>query len=479
MGRYPFLHQFMYKSVHVLVFTKTEVAKMDAVLLARIQFALTVMFHYIFPPMTIGLGWMIFMYNTRYQENGNPVFRQLAQFWTKVFAITFVIGVATGITMEFQFGTNWAGYSRFVGDIFGAPLAAEGVFAFFLESSFLGILLYGRKKVSQKMYWFSSLMVAFGATMSAFWIVVANSWQQTPAGFELVTEMVNGVEVQKAVLVNFWEAVFNPSTLPRYAHVITGALTVGVFFVLGTSAWQLLKGRHTEFALMSMRTAIIPCFAVIMLTMFVGHHHGHQVAETQPAKLAAFEGIWETQTHAPLMLVGMPDQKAEKNRFAIRIPGLVSLFIGGKFDTEVQGLKDFAPEDRPPVAMSFWSFHLMFYMGMWMAFIAFVGCILWIRQTLGSSKIYLWAAAFTVPIPFLANEVGWMAAEVGRQPWVVYNLLRSKHAVSASVPAGQVLASIIMFSCIYALLFGLWIYLLRRQFHKGPDALETLQAEVK
>ncbi len=422
---------------------------------------------------------MIFMYNTRYQENGNPVFRQLAQFWTKVFAITFVIGVATGITMEFQFGTNWAGYSRFVGDIFGAPLAAEGVFAFFLESSFLGILLYGRKKVSQKMYWFSSLMVAFGATMSAFWIVVANSWQQTPAGFELVTEMVNGVEVQKAVLVNFWEAVFNPSTLPRYAHVITGALTVGVFFVLGTSAWQLLKGRHTEFALMSMRTAIIPCFAVIMLTMFVGHHHGHQVAETQPAKLAAFEGIWETQTHAPLMLVGMPDQKAEKNRFAIRIPGLVSLFIGGKFDTEVQGLKDFAPEDRPPVAMSFWSFHLMFYMGMWMAFIAFVGCILWIRQTLGSSKIYLWAAAFTVPIPFLANEVGWMAAEVGRQPWVVYNLLRTKHAVSASVPAGQVLASIIMFSCIYALLFGLWIYLLRRQFHKGPDALETLQAEVK
>lgn len=252
---------------------------MDAVLLARIQFALTIMFHYIFPPLTIGLGWMIFMYNTRYQENGNTVFRQLAQFWTKVFAITFVIGVATGITMEFQFGTNWAGYSRFVGDIFGAPLAAEGIFAFFLESSFLGILLYGRKKVSQKMYWFSSLMVAVGATMSAFWIVVANSWQQTPAGFEIVTEMVNGVEVSKAQLTNFWEAVFNPSTLPRYSHVITGALTVGVFFVLGTSAWQLLKGRSTEFFRMSMRTAIVPCFGVIMLTMIVGHHHGHQVAE--------------------------------------------------------------------------------------------------------------------------------------------------------------------------------------------------------
>jgi cytochrome d ubiquinol oxidase subunit I len=452
---------------------------MDAVLLARIQFALTIGFHYIFPPLTIGLGWMIFMYNTRYQENGNPVFRQLAQFWTKVFAITFVIGVATGITMEFQFGTNWAAYSRFVGDIFGAPLAAEGIFAFFLESSFLGILLYGRKKVSQKMYWFSSLMVALGATMSAFWIVVANSWQQTPAGYEIVTEMVNGVEVQKAQLVNFWEAVFNPSTLPRYSHVITGALTVGVFFILGTSAWQVLKKRNTEFFRMSMRTAVIPCFMVIMLTMFVGHKHGHQVAETQPAKLAAFEGIWETQTHAPLMLFGLPDQEAEENKFAVQIPGMVSLFIGGKFDTEVQGLKDFAPEDRPPVAISFWSFHLMFYMGMWMALIAFIGVIFWINKKLLDHRLYLRLAALTVPIPFLANEVGWIAAEVGRQPWVVYNELRTADAVSASVPAGQVLASIVMFSLIYSLLFGLWIFLLKQQFHKGPDALETPAAEVK
>jgi len=451
---------------------------MDAVLLARIQFALTIMFHYIFPPLTIGLGWMIFMYNTRYQENGNPVFRQLARFWTRIFAVNFVVGVATGITMEFQFGTNWAGYSRFVGDIFGAPLAAEAIFAFFLESSFLGILLYGRKKVSQRMYWFSSLMVALGATLSAFWIVVANSWQQTPAGFEIVTELVNGVEVQRAQLTNFWEAVFNPSTLPRYFHVVTGALTVGVFFILGTSAWQILKGRHVEFARHSMRTAIVPCFMVIMVTMFIGHHHGHQVAETQPAKLAAFEGLWETQTHAPMMLFGWPNELEEKNDFAIQIPGMVSLFIGGKFDTEVQGLKDFPPEDRPPVAMSFWSFHLMFYMGMWMAFIAFIGVVLWLGKKLANHRVFLWAAALTVPIPFLANEMGWMAAEVGRQPWVVYELLRTKDAISASVPAGQVLASIIMFSLIYSLLFGLWIYLLKRQFHKGPEPIETLEGEV-
>ena len=451
---------------------------MDAVLLARIQFALTVGFHYIFPPLTIGLGWMIFMYNTRFQESGAPIFRQLARFWTKIFAISFAIGVATGITMEFQFGTNWAAYSRFVGDIFGAPLAAEGVFAFFLESSFLGILLYGEKKVSPKLYWLSSFLVAAGATLSAFWIVIANSWQQTPAGHEIVTELVNGVPVTRAVLVNFWEAVFNPSTLPRYFHVITSALCVGVFFILGTSAWQILKGRHVEFARRSMRSAIIPAFGVIMLTMFVGHHHGHQVSQTQPAKLAAFEGIWETQTHAPLMLFGLPSQSEEVNKFAVQIPGMVSLFIGGKFDTEVQGLKDFAPEDRPPVAMSFWSFHLMFYMGMWMALISFLGVIFWLSKKLLDHKIFLWATALTVPIPFLANEVGWMAAEIGRQPWVVYGELRTADAISASVPAGQVLASIIMFSLIYSLLFGVWIYLLRKQFHKGPQSLESIEGEV-
>ncbi len=452
---------------------------MDVIILSRVQFALTIMFHYIFPPLTIGLGWMIFMYNTRYQENDNLFFQQLARFWTKVFAISFIIGVASGITMEFQFGTNWAGYSRFVGDIFGAPLAAEGIFAFFLESSFLGILLYGRKRVSQKMYWFSSLMVAVGATASAFWIVVANSWQQTPAGYEIVTEMVNGVEVTRAQLTNFWEAVFNPSTLPRYFHVITSALCVGVFFILGTSAWQILKGRHVEFARRSMRSAIVPAFSVIMLTLFVGHHHGHQVSQTQPAKLAAFEGIWNTQTHAPLMLFGWPSQSEEENRFALRIPGMVSLFIGGKFNTEVQGLKDFPPEDRPPVAISFWSFHLMFYMGMWMALIAFLGVIFWLTKKLLDHRIYLWAAALTVPLPFLANEVGWVAAEVGRQPWVVYGELRTADAVSATVPGGQVLASIIMFSLIYSLLFGLWIYLLRRQFHKGPESIETIESEAK
>ncbi|MCF7849304.1 MAG: cytochrome ubiquinol oxidase subunit I [Kiritimatiellales bacterium] len=437
---------------------------MDAVLLARIQFALTIGFHYIFPPLTIGLGWMIFLYQSRFQETGDPAFRQLARFWTKMFAISFIVGVATGITMEFQFGTNWAAYSRFVGDIFGAPLAAEGVFAFFLESSFLGILLYGEKRVSPKVYWFSSLMVAVGATMSAFWIVVANSWQQTPAGYRIVAG--------RAELTNFWAAVFNASTLPRYFHVVSGALVVGVFFILGLSALMILKNKHTEFAKRSLKSVLIPSFAVILITMFVGHHHGFQVSQTQPAKLAAFEGLGETQTEAPLLLFGIPNEKEERMDFAVRVPGLVSLFVGGKFDTQVQGLKDFAPEDRPPVALTFFSFHLMFYLGLWFALVSFIGLVLWWRNRIFESRLFLWMAALTVPLPFIANELGWMAAEIGRQPWVVYGEMRTADAISASVPAGQILASIIMFSLIYSLLFGVWIFLLRKQFNKGPGPLE-------
>ncbi len=452
---------------------------MDAVLLARIQFAFTICFHYIFPPLTIGLGWMIFLYHTLYRKTRNPVYHQLARFWTKMFAINFVVGVATGITMEFQFGTNWAAYSRFVGDIFGAPLAAEGVFAFFLESSFLGILIYGEKKVSERVYWFSSLMVALGATLSAFWIVVANSWQQTPAGHEIVTEMVNGIPVDRAVLVDFWGAVFNPSTVVRYLHVVTAALVVGTFFVLGLSAWMILKNKHGDFAKQSLKSALVPCVVSIFLVMGVGHPHAIRVAENQPAKLAAYEGLWETQTNAPALLFGIPNVAEERNDFAIEIPGGLSLLVGGTADHEVQGLKDFAPEDRPPMLLTFFSFHLMLYLGGWFALLAFGGVFLWKINKLYGNRLYLWAAALTVPLPFVANEVGWMAAEVGRQPWVVYNELRTEHAVSASVSAGEILASIIMFSLIYALLFGLWWFLLKRQFNKGPEPIESFEGEVE
>ena len=437
---------------------------MDAVWLARVQFALTVGFHYLFPPLSIGLGWMLFCYQTCYLRTGKPVYQQLARFWTRLFAVTFAIGVATGITMEFQFGTNWAAYSRFVGDIFGAPLAAEGVFAFFLESSFLGILLYGEKRVSRNVYWLSSLLVAVGATLSAFWIVVANSWQQTPAGYQLL----NG----RAELASFWEAVFNPSTLPRYLHVITGALVTGTFFVVGVSALMLLKKKHEAFAERSMKSALVPFFCAVMLVMGVGHMHAVQVAKTQPVKLAAFEGLWETRTGAPLLLFGVPNAVTEKTDWAVSLPNGLSLVVGLSKETRVQGLKDFPKALRPPLLPTFLSFHLMVYLGVWFALLGLTGLFLRWRGTVVRNRGFLTAAALTLPLPFIANELGWMAAEIGRQPWAVYNLMLTKDAVSAVVPAGQILASIALFSLIYALLFGVWLYLLGRQIDAGPQALE-------
>jgi len=436
---------------------------MDAVWLARLQFALTVGFHYLFPPLSIGLGWMLFFYQTRFLRTKDAVYQQLARFWTRMFALTFAVGLATGITMEFQFGTNWAAYSRFVGDIFGAPLAAEGVFAFFLESSFLAILIYGESRVSRKVYWASSLLVAVGATLSAFWIVVANSWQQTPAGFHLV----NG----RAELTSFWAAVFNPSTLPRYFHVIAGALVVGTFFVVGVSALMLLKKRHVVFAERSLKSALLPAFLAINLVMGAGHFHAVQVAKTQPAKLAAFEGHWETGTHVPMLLFGIPNEKEERTDFAFGQKNMLSYMVGFSADTRIQGLKDFPKQDRPPILTTFIGFHSMVYLGGWLWMLSMWGLYLLWRKKAAQNRLFLLASALTIPLPFLANEVGWVAAEVGRQPWVVYNLMRTRDAVSAAVPAGQILASIVLFSLIYSLLFGVWLYLLKRQIDKGPQPL--------
>jgi cytochrome d ubiquinol oxidase subunit I len=303
-----------------------------------------------------------------------------------------------------------------------------------------------------------------GATLSAFWIVVANSWQQTPAGFHLV----NG----RAELTSFWAAVFNPSTLPRYGHVITGALVVGTFFVIGMSALMLLKNRHVAFAERSLKSALLPFFFAVMLAMGMGHLHAVQVAETQPIKLAAFEGVWETGTHVPLLLFGIPNAKEERTDWALGLPSGLSYMVGFSADTKIQGLKDFPKQDRPPLLTTFFSFHAMVYLGGWFATLALAGLFLLWRGKVAQNRLFLRASVLTLPLPFLANELGWIAAEVGRQPWVVYNLMRTKDAVSASVPAGQILASIIMFSLIYALLFGVWIYLLGRQLDKGPQPLE-------
>jgi len=441
---------------------------MDAVLLARIQFALTIGFHYIFPVITIGMAWIIVWMLTRHLTTGEAIYQRMARFWIKVFALSFAVGVATGITMEFQFGMNWARYSRFVGDIFGAPLAAEGILAFFLESSFLGIMLFGERRVSKRVYWFSSLMVAVGSTLSGFWIVVANSWQQTPAGFHIV----NG----RAELVDFWAAVFNPSTMPRYLHTIDGALVAGAFFIMGLSAWFLLRGEHREFARKSLSMALVLAFLASVVQVPLGHFHAVQVAETQPAKLAAFEGLWETQTNAPLLVFGVPNPEERRTDFALEMPGVLSIGVGGSRETEVAGLNDFPEDEWPPLFLSFFSFHFMVGLGFYfMGLTAFGLFLLW-RQKLYENRLFLRVALLSIPLPVIANELGWMAAEVGRQPWIVYGLMRTDQAFSTVVPAGQILASIVMFTVVYALLFCVWIFLLRRKLLKGPES--EIPAEI-
>lgn len=446
---------------------------MDPVILARIQFAVTIGFHYIFPPLTIGMAWMIFWFMNRYRKTGEEIYGVQARFWLKLFAVSFAVGVATGITMEFQFGTNWAAYSRFVGDIFGAPLAAEGVLAFFLESTFMGVLLFGWHRFSRKTLWFASLMVAVGSTLSAFWIIVANSWMQTPVGYEVIGG--------KAVLTDFWAAVFNPSTIPRYLHTVDGALITGSFFMLSMSAWLLLKGKHEDFARRAFKTALIAGFVAAMAQLPLGHYHAVQVARTQPEKLAAFEGLFETSANAPLLLVGLPDPDQGKVHGAVTLPGMLSLLISGSTDTVVKGLNDFPREEWPPILPSFFSFHLMFLLGM--SFIGLTGLglfLLW-RKQLFSSRWYLTLTFLALPLPTIANQLGWMAAEIGRQPWIVYRVpgMRTAQAISPSVSAGEILASLIMFVMIYSLLFGLWVFLLKKIMIKGPENLAAASANGK
>jgi len=434
---------------------------MDAALLSRIQFAVTVGFHFIFPPLSIGLGWLVFFMLWRQRKTADESWDQSARFWLKILALTFAVGVATGIVMEFQFGTNWAGYSRFVGDIFGAPLAAEAIFAFFLESTFLGVLFWGWEKLSARGRMWSAFLVALGATLSAFWIIVANSWMQTPAGFE--------IRGGRAELVDFWAAVFNPSTLPRYLHTITACVLSGAFFMLGISAWYLIKAREVDFATRSFKVALFAAAIFSVVQLPLGHFHAVQVAETQPEKLAAFEGLFETQKEAPLLLFGVPDADQGRTRGAVAVPGLLSFLVA--FDTEhqVKGLKDFSRDEWPPLGLTFFPFHLMFLLGLYFIGLSGLGLLLLWQKKLFEQRWYLRLAFLSLALPLVANELGWLAAEVGRQPWIVYHVMKTADAFSINVPAGQVLASLLIFSLVYLLLGALWVFLVIKQVKSGPQ----------
>lgn len=435
---------------------------MDPIFLSRIQFAITIGFHFLFPPITIGLAWILVIMEWFGWRRNDAVFVNAGKFFAKLLGLTFAVGVATGIVMEFQFGTNWARYSEFVGDIFGAPLAAEGVFAFFLESSFLALYLFGRNRVSKGMHWFSSLMVAVGATISAFWIIVANSWQQTPAGYVLR----NG----RAELTGFWEAVFNPSTLVRYFHTMDAALIAGAFFVAGISAALLLKNRTSLVARQSMKVAVIFGLLVSVLAVFpTGHEHARQVAHTQPEKFAALEGLYSTQNKAPLVIFALVQELPPELRAKIEVPGLLSWMVFGDIHEEIRGLDQFPKDEIPPLWMSFVSFHNMVLLGGYFIMVMSLGFILLYRRTLWVSRKYFKLLIVSIPLPLIACQFGWVAAEVGRQPWIVYKLLRTRDAHSVTVGAGSILFSIILFTAIYLLLGALYTFLVIKKVQHGPE----------
>jgi cytochrome bd ubiquinol oxidase subunit I len=442
---------------------------MDPVLLARLQFALTIGFHFIFPPITIGLAWLLVIAEWLGWKKQSPQWTRVGIFFGKLFALTFAIGVATGIVMEFQFGTNWAHYSRYVGDIFGAPLAAEGVFAFFLESGFLGLYLFGRNRVSKGVHWFSILMVAVGATLSAFWIIVANSWMQTPDGFKIIGG--------RAELVSFADAVFNPSTLPRYAHTMVGALITGSFFMGGISAWFVLQARQLDISGRSLKLAVIfGAFATIAAVFPTGHTHARQVAHTQPEKFAAIEGLYTSDDGAPMVLFALPFTDPPELKAKVEIPGLLGYMAFGDPEAPVETLSDFPADETPQGAelwLSFVSFHNMVILGMFFIGMTLLGTFLiWKRKALDThwwmSRWWLKLMVVAIPLPVIANEFGWIVAEVGRQPWIVYRVLRTSDAASVSVSSGEILFSIIMFGCIYLLLLALWIFLLAKKILHGP-----------
>ncbi|MBA3815361.1 MAG: cytochrome ubiquinol oxidase subunit I [Parachlamydiaceae bacterium] len=437
---------------------------MDVEILARLQFALTIMFHYIYPQLSIGLGLILVVIESIYLWTKNPMYLQMAKFWTKVFALTFALGVATGIVMEFEFGTNWATYSRYVGDVFGSALAAEGVFAFFLESGFLALLLFGWDRVGPKMHFFATLMVCLGAHFSAIWIIVANSWMQTPAGFHIVGE---GMQA-RAEIVAFWEMVFNPSSMDRLAHSIIGAWLSGAFLVISASAYYLLKKQHIDFAKKSMKIGLIVALLSCVLQVFSGDRSGKIVAEHQPAKLAALEAVFETQKGAPLILFGVVNTKEKRVDYSVSIPKLLSFMSFNDFNAEVKGLDQIPPKDWPKVAFIFQTYRLMILMWMLMFGLSIVAAYMWRKGTLFSNKWTLRMLVTSVIFPQIANQAGWVSAEMGRYPWIVHHLLRISDGLSKAVTANQVLGSLIMFTILYIFLFLVFLYLLNEKFKHGP-----------
>lgn len=431
---------------------------MDVVLLSRLQFAAATMFHFLFVPLTLGLSIMVAIMETKYARTGDETYLRMTKFWGKLFLINFAVGIVTGITLEFQFGTNWSRYSEYVGDIFGSLLAIEATVAFLLESTFLGIWIFGWKKLSPKAHAFVMWLVAGAGNISAVWILTANGWMQHPVGYTIR----NG----RAELTDFWAVLFNKFSILQILHTLPAAYVLAAFFVMGISAYHLLKKREVEFFTRSFRMALVFGLIFSIFVAAEGDLHGQDVAKTQPAKLAAMEAHWETSTRAPIILFPLPDPKNERNSVEfIKIPGILSFLGFHDFDAEVKGLKDFPKDERPPVLINLIAFRTMVGLGMLFIVLTIVG---WfkrkrLQESPGYLKIMLWA----IPLPYIAIQMGWILTEVGRQPWIVYGLMKTSDAASP-IAGSQVLTSLIAFVLVYSLLGAVGFYLIVKKARQGP-----------
>ncbi len=438
---------------------------MDVVMLSRLQFAAATMFHFLFVPLTLGLSVLIAIMETLYVRTGDEDYRRMAKFWGKLFLINFAIGVVTGITLEFQFGTNWSRYSAYVGDIFGSLLAIEATVAFFLESTFVAVWHFGWKKLSPKAHCLSIWLVALAGSLSAVWIIIANTWMQYPVGYEI--NEVTG----RAELTDFMAVITQPFALIQILHTLAAAYCLGAFFVMGVSAYHLLRKQNTRLFLKSFRMALYFGLIFSIGVALMGDFSGQQVASKQPSKLAALESHWETQTNAPLVMFFIPDEKNERNLYEFgSIPGGLSLLAFHSTKAEVTGLKDIPPDERPPVMITWLAFRVMVALGFLFLLLTGVG---WLRRNkLESSPWYLRTMLFAIPLPYLAIEAGWVVTEVGRQPWIVYKLMKTSDAVSP-IATSQVLPSLIGFILVYSLLGCAAYYLIFKFARKGPEPLKT------
>lgn len=454
---------------------------MDALDLARLQFAATTVYHFFFVPLTIGLSLLVAIIETAYVRTGDVIYKKMAKFWGKLFVINFAMGVVTGIVMEFQFGMNWSEYSRFVGDIFGAPLAIEALMAFFLESTFIGVWIFGWDKLSKGMHAAAAWLVALGTSLSALWILIANSFMQQPVGFEL------NPDTGRAEMTDFFAVLTNPNVFTQYPHVIAGGVTTAAFFVLGVSAYHLLrKTDHTGMFHKSFQLAMVFGFAGIFVTILMGHSQAQHLVETQPMKMAAAEALWNTEDPASMSILTIGDLEQREEVFSIRLPSLLSILAYNTTDAEVQGINNLQEQYeiqyadrfgegidyRPPIAVIYWSFRIMVGAGFLMLGITLVGLFLMFEGSFANKKRFLQLLMLSIALPYLANTSGWIMTEMGRVPWIVFGEQLIEDAISPNLSANTIAFSLVVFTLIYGAFMGADIYLLSKFSRQPVESLE-------